>query len=268
MKFLLTLASLVAAVSASGAVKSGHAAADLLAASTTYQPSKPVELAIRLTVDPEWHTYWVNPGEGGMKLGVEWKLPAGWTAGPVGWPVPVRFMTGELPGFGYHGELVLPVTLTPPAGASGDAKIAVKLDWLTCNNDACVPGDAEVTVDLNAGEPATAPNAALITKAKALVPENLQGLTLSVKEDGKNLSLELAAPTGVDPAGLAVFPATAKVVDPGAKIAFVKSGDKWSASVPKSEYLEGPAKALELVLTGGGLTHPATVSWPAAESKK
>lgn len=268
MKFFLTLAALVASASATEAVKSGHAAAELLAASSTYRAAEPVQVAIRLKVDPDWHTYWVNPGEGGMKLGVEWKLPEGWTAGPIGWPVPVRFMTGNLPGFGYHGEVVLPVTLTPPAGASGEAKIAVKLDWLTCSDEACVPGDAEVILTLKEGEPTPAGGAAAIEQARALVPQVLQGLILSVTDAGKDLVLDLKVPGDRDSAKFAVFPATPQMVDAGAKIVFEKKGDSWTATVPKSEYLEGTAKELELVLSGGGLDHPAAVIWRAGESVK
>lgn len=262
MKLLHTLASLMAvSVVASGATHSGHAAAELIASSTTYEAAKPVQAAIRITVDPEWHTYWTNPGEGGMKLGIEWQLPEGWKAGEVGWPVPGRFMTGELPGFGYFGEIVLPVTLTPPANASGPAKIGLKVDWLTCNDAACVPGDAALDLSLSPGAPAPTPAAPVIEKAKAKVPAPVDGLKLEVKDADKNLVLTLTAPKEADPAAFAVFQATPQIVDPAAKIRFAKAGDVWTATVPKSEYLSGPAKGLELVLDGGGLPHPATVTW-------
>ncbi|BCU78356.1 protein-disulfide reductase DsbD domain-containing protein [Luteolibacter sp. LG18] len=261
MKFLYTLASLAVVSGASAATHSGHASAELVAASSSYQGAKPVEAAIRLVVDPEWHTYWTNPGEGGMKLGIEWNLPEGWKAGEVGWPVPGRFMTGELPGFGYFGEIILPVTLTPPADAKGEVKIGLKVDWLTCNDSACIPGDAALDLSLTAADPAPTPSAALIAKAKEKVPRPVEGLVLDVKEDGKNLVLTLTAPAASDPAAFQAFPATPQVVDAAAKIQFAKTGDGWTATVAKSEYLSGAPKALELVLDGGKLPHPARVVW-------
>lgn len=83
------------------AVRSGKAEVDWLSVSATVAPGKPVQTALRLVVDPGWHTYWENPGEGGMGISVKWDLPAGWTAGALEHPVPQRFMTGELAGFGY-----------------------------------------------------------------------------------------------------------------------------------------------------------------------
>lgn len=259
MKFLFSVAALVS--SASAAIHSGHASAELIVASSTYQAGKPVEAAIRITVDPGWHTYWTNPGEGGMKLGAEWVLPEAWTAGPLGWPVPIRFKTGDLPGFGYVGEVLIPVTLTPPATATKPAGISVKLDWLTCNDKACIPGDAAPACELKPGAVAATPSAPSIEKARASLPRPVEGLQLEVTEQGKSLVLTLSAPDGIDPSRAACFPETPQIVDPAAAISFAKSGGKWTATVPKSEYLEGPAKTLVLVLSGGGLPHPALVSW-------
>ncbi|OYV06043.1 MAG: hypothetical protein CFE26_08425 [Verrucomicrobiales bacterium VVV1] len=262
MKLLFPLLAF-ATILPSGAapIHSGHASAELIASSSTFEASKPVNAAIRLTVDSGWHTYWTNPGEGGMKLGAEWVLPEGWSAGPLGWPVPIRFKTGDLPGFGYVGEVIIPVTLTPPPGAPKAARIAVKLDWLTCDESACIPGDAAPTLELSPGPSADTPSAPIIQKAMSQVPAPLEGLALSVAEEGKALILTLTAPAGADPATMAAFPATPQVVDPAATFKFLKSGASWTARVSRSEYLEGSPKSLELVISGGGLPHPATVVW-------
>lgn len=265
MKFLLTLAALVAASASAAPIHSGHASAELITASANYQDGKPVEAAVRLRMDPGWHTYWTNPGEGGMELGLKWNLPEGWSAGDVGWPVPIRFKTGDLPGFGYVGELVLPVTLTPPKGSTGPANISVKLEWLTCNDEACIPGDAAPAIELKAGESSATPDAAAIAKVRAALPRPVEGLKLEVKEEGKNLLLSLTAPGNTDPAAFAVFPETPQVVDAGAVILFGKKEGGWSATVAKSEYLSEPLKEISLVLTGGQLTHPARVLWKKAE---
>lgn len=261
MRTFVFLAALFPLVSLGAEIHSGHASAELLVSSLTFQPSSPVLAAIRLKVDEGWHTYWINPGEGGMKLGAEWVLPEGWSAGPLGWPVPIRFKTGDLPGFGYVGELVIPVMLTPPAGASDPVDIRVKLDWLTCDDKACISGDAAPSVELKPGPVAATPAAPIIEKSRASVPRPLDGLKLGVTEQGKSLLLTLTAPAGIDPSAFASFPATAQVIDASAAIVFSKSDGKWTALVPKSEYLEGPPKALDLVLSGGGLPHPALVSW-------
>ena len=65
-RLLLTFVSLCAVSVA--AVRSGKAEADWISESATYESGKPVRTALRLVLDPGWHTYWENPGEGGMKI--------------------------------------------------------------------------------------------------------------------------------------------------------------------------------------------------------
>jgi len=232
-----------------GFVRSGHATVDWWTSSLNYKPGEAVATAIRMELDPGWHTYWSNPGEGGMKLSVEWKLPPGWTASEPAHPVPMRFMTGGLAGFGYEGEVLYPVTLTPPADATGQVVLTGKLSWLTCDDSACVPGDAELTITLNPGKPVETANARAITAARALVPQPLAGAELVVAEAGGTLTLTLKLPEGApDPAQSRVFPETLQAVDPAAEIKFTKNGDSWTATAPTNEYAAEPLKELALIL--------------------
>lgn len=251
-----------------GAVKSGHAVADLVAGVSSYEAGKPFQVAIRLTVDPGWHTYWINPGVGGMPVKATWTLPEGWKAGELQQPVPKRFMTGELPGFGYEGETVLLVDLTPPAGATGEAECKVKLAWLTCDESACVPGDAELSVKLPAGDGKPGKDAAVVEAAKKKIPVPLD-LHFGVNEVDDLLTLsfipKLTSNADIDLTGFSAFPATPDVVDPGKPIEFKKDGDAWVATVKKNEYADGPVALLDIVLAGGKLKQPLLLSWRAKE---
>lgn len=241
------------------AVRSGKAEADWISTSGTAEAGKPVQTAVRLVLDAGWHTYWKNPGEGGMEISVKWELPEGWTAGELEQPVPKRFMTGDLPGFGYEGTVVFPVTFTAPAGFSGEAKLKGKVSWLTCNDDSCVPGNAELELTLAAGAPAPTNEAGLIAGALEKIPQAEKGAVLKVEEKEKTLVL---AVSGVDLAERSeVFPATPQVVDAGAEFKFVKDGDSWKAEVAKSEYVAAPVKELVLVAAGKGGTNPVAVGW-------
>jgi DsbC/DsbD-like thiol-disulfide interchange protein len=247
-------------------VRSGHAAAELVSGVSTYQAGKPFAVAIRLTIDPGWHSYWINPGVGGMPLKANWTLPDGWQAGELRHPVPKRFTTGELPGFGYEGEVLFLVDLTPPAGATGAAECKVELAWLTCDENACVPGEAELAVEIPAGDGAAGTAAALLAEAGKLIPVPLEGLELEVAEkDGKWVGLVLHAPAGFDPTGCSVFPATPDVIDAAAEPGFVKNQDVWTAVARKNEYADGPATRLDLVLAGGKLSQALVVSWRSAK---
>src|SRR5947209_17609566 len=46
-------------------------------------PGGEVELAIVMRPAPGWHGYWLNPGDAGLPMQVDWHLPTGVAAGPL-----------------------------------------------------------------------------------------------------------------------------------------------------------------------------------------
>src|SRR4051812_38672255 len=148
-----------------------HVQASLVAADATVQPGHPVTVALRLVHDEHWHTYWINPGTG-YATKIDWTLPAGWTAGEIQWPAPyiLRDHTNAIVGNGYNDEVFLPVTLTPPADLKPDDKIELKAsaEWLMCEN-ACIPGDAKLSLTLTVAADAPKPDATWGEKIHATV---------------------------------------------------------------------------------------------------
>lgn len=263
MRFFQLILPLLA-LGAPIAVGKGHARVDWIAISKSCPPGKPVQTAVRMVIDPGWHTYWINPGEGGMKTSFEWKLPPGWTAGEIGSPLPKRFLTGELPGFGYEGTVLFPLLLTPPADFSGTATLSGTISWLACNDGACVPGDSEVTLQLSAGPAAPSAEAGLIEAALAKVPSASDAnYKLHVAEDGNFLKLQIQASSSktTEFPFIHAFPVTPDVIDAGAEIRFTVDGGAWSARVEKSEYATQPIGKLSLVFEGPEGVSPISLSW-------
>jgi DsbC/DsbD-like thiol-disulfide interchange protein len=110
----------------------------------------PFDLGIRFEIEPEWYLYWINPGDAGLPVDVQWKLPEGWTAGPIRFPTPEKMVKGGITAFGYHHELVLLCQITPllAKGKIPSGAIAARLDWLVCR-ESCRPGRAEIRLALN-----------------------------------------------------------------------------------------------------------------------
>lgn len=261
-RIALTFGSLCAVSLA--AVRSGKAQADWVSASATYESGKPVQTAVRLVLDPGWHTYWENPGEGGIKISAKWDLPAGWTAGELEHPVPVRFESGGLAAFGYKGTVVFPVRFTPPPAFTGVAKLKGKISWLACSADQCIPGDAELELSLGPGSAAGTPEAKLIAEALAKVPqlqEKWVHLGVSEKPDTLKLRIEAHVSKPLNLEDYNIFPVTPQTIDPAATIQFTRNGSEWNAEVPKSEYLTKPIKQLTLVLAGKSGQPPISLSW-------
>ncbi|MBC7979393.1 MAG: hypothetical protein H7Y36_02405, partial [Armatimonadetes bacterium] len=144
MKTIACACSLISLASAQS--EKPHATAEWITESSATDPGKSIRTILKMTVDPGWHTYWINPGEGGLPLKLNAQIPAGWTLGEIQYPAPKQFKTGGLSGFGYEGEIHFPLLITPPPKAAKIPPLTATLSWLTCNDDACVPGKAELSL--------------------------------------------------------------------------------------------------------------------------
>ena len=98
---------------------------ELIADAQSIQPGQTLWVALHQTITPGWHTYWQNPGDSGLPTHIEWKLPAGVTAGPILWPAPLALPAGPLVNYGYEGEVYLPSTLSVPKAASPGSNLAI-----------------------------------------------------------------------------------------------------------------------------------------------
>ena len=239
----------------------GRAQADLLMESSTYQPGKPVSAVIRITYEKGWHGYWINPGEGGMKTGVVWKLPDGWKAGQPGYPAPKRQLTGGLISYGYTGEVLLAVTLEPPASATGVAAVEAKLSWLACNDGACVPGEAVVRSTIEAGPPKDGPDAAIVRKAREFLPASCSGASLVVAGSGNLVHLTLAGEALPDLEGAEVFPVTEQALSPKNPILLARDGKTYRATAEMNEYATGDLRNLRIVIHRKDLPRPILAEW-------
>jgi len=186
---------------------SAQVKATLVAAEISVQPGRPITVALHLEHQPKWHTYWSYPGTG-LPTSLTWTLPAGWTAGEIQWPAPkvIRDQTGAITGNGYDGDLLLPVTLTPPANATpgSTTELSAVADWLMCA-DQCVPGKATVRLSLpiTAAAPAADPTwGAKISATLAALPRPAPGWTLTAARSAKNILLTITPAAGTTTAGL------------------------------------------------------------------
>ncbi|MEY2881495.1 MAG: hypothetical protein RLZZ15_3875 [Verrucomicrobiota bacterium] len=209
---VMGLAFAAAAAPARAAVAPSHVQASLVAADASVQPGRAFTVALRLVHDAHWHTYWKNPGTG-LATALKWKLPPGWTASEILWPAPhvIADKAGNITGTGYEGDLLLPVTLTPPADLRpGDTvALAAKADWLMCA-DICVPGFADVALTLPVAAAAPAPDAAWGEKIRATLaalPRAAAAWQVTATRAGKTLTLAVTpAAASAAPTSSAVAP--------------------------------------------------------------
>ncbi|TAG11263.1 MAG: hypothetical protein EAZ42_00900 [Verrucomicrobia bacterium] len=247
----------------SGPAKEPPSRAEWLQSSTHYQAGAPLLTALRIKMEKGWHTYWRNPGAGGMPLSIKWTLPPGWRAGEVQFPVPISFTTGELAGYGYEESVLLPIEIFPPANAKGDAEVSASFSWLTCNDDQCLPGKADLTLRWKIGDDQQTADHQEMIAAWHAIPEMVAEAILELSPADKNSwQLRLKLPEGIacDPNTSDFFPATPDVIAAGAAIQFSREGEWWLAKVPRSDYADAAPKLLDLVIAGKGTPNPIWVT--------
>ncbi len=211
----------------------------------------PIQTIVHMKVAAGWHTYWKNPGEGGIPMKIEAKLPDGWTLSEIQYPAPKLYSSADLPSIGYEGEILLPITIYPPKGGDSPLpEIKATFTWLTCNASSCVPGEAELTLNATG-------DASVIEKAYAATPKPLEGAKLQFVADEKQVSLTLTLPekSKIDPSTFDVFPSTPDAISAATMLRFNASEGKpntWVAIGKSSEYLDVKIEALSIELFKSG----------------
>ncbi len=220
---LAALATLFAATAAIAApVRTPHVEAELVAERTAVVPGEPLTVALRLAMIPRWHTYWRNPGDSGEPTRIDWRLPAGFAAGPIEWPVPRQIPVGPLMNYGYEGEVLLLSRLTPPADLplGRPVTLAAKATWLVCEVQ-CIPEEAELSLVLPAAstsgaDPRWAKSIAAARAELPAPPAALSGWHLSAHGGPGGATLALAPPAGAALRALTFFPFDEGKIEPAA----------------------------------------------------
>lgn len=172
---VLALAPPRPAIAAESAVASTpHGQASLVTDRDGWSANQALGVGLRLHLAPGWHTYWSNPGDAGEAAHVTVAASggAGGQSGPIVWPTPQALPDGPLMSYGYTGDVLLPMTLTPVAVQPGRPMLLkASADWLSCSS-VCVPDHADLTLSLppaSANAP-LAPETALFARARAATP--------------------------------------------------------------------------------------------------
>ena len=202
-------------------------AAGLVAESGVVAPGGTVTLALTMRPSKGWHGYWKNPGDSGMETQVQWKLPAGVTAGPIQYPVPERLIVAGLMNYVYAGDHALLVDLKVPAGVARGTRLPVRarVDFLACTEEICVPQTADVGVELEAGAaPAAGPEAARFDGWRRALPRPL-GSEARFERTGSRFRLAIPLPAGVALSEPYFYPLTDGALSYAAAQSVSRSGD-------------------------------------------
>lgn len=197
---------------------------------------------------PEWHGYWLNPGDAGQAMVLNWALPEGWAAGEPQYPVPQKYIAFDMMNHVYKGDYAVLVPIGVPEGADVSAapKIELNAQWLACSDTLCVPEQDQLTLDPTnvAGEPDqrfdawnTAIPAMLDSKAPFQITDDRLRLAIPIPA-----ALEIGAPH--------VFVRNEQLVNYNDPQIFSREGDLLIAEIPLNQLGDDPDQVSGILAFG------------------
>ena len=160
LRYLLVFFALCVGSAASALAEAKHVRAELIAEQNGVSTEGgTITIALHQSIEPNWHTYWRNPGDAGEPTAITWQLPPGFRAGDIQWPYPTREAVPPLLNFGYSDEVLLLTDVVVPKGLKAGDRVTLKANatWLVCEQ-ICVPEDASLELTLPVVEVGPFPN--------------------------------------------------------------------------------------------------------------
>jgi len=227
-----------------------HAKVELMAEESAMRPGKPLWIGIFFHLDEGWHIYWQNPGDSGEPPKLQWKLPRGFTAGPIRWPQPVRLGSGSIVDYGYEGEVLLmaPIDAPPQSPAISFSSISASVKYIVCR-EICVPGKADLTLSVpQAGD--TSRQRTLFQRTRTQLPASVPaGWRISAQSRKDHFILSVQTNSQVQ---IATFiPITPGEIENSAPQDFVSTKTGFRLTLQKSSQLTKPISVLKGLLVLG-----------------
>ena len=239
---LMTLLGLI--LGAQAHAQAPHVAMRLVVEGGAPAAGGAVTLAIEATPEAGWHAYWKNPGDAGIETVPRWTLPEGWRAGPLRYPVPERLLISGLMNYVYEGPHAYLVDLSAPSGLDGQWPVTVKLDYLVCTREICVPESQTLSAGIvvDQAQP-SADSRARFDRWRAALPKPL-GSPATYQIEAKRFRLAVPFPAGVAIGEAYFYPAGGGAIDYAAPQAVTRNGDQLlietaAAATPAGGQVEG-----------------------------
>ena len=247
-------------------------------------------LGLQIEHQPDWHTYWQNPGDSGLPTRLQFQLPEGLQAGDIAWPLPQKFPIGHLANYGYKDRVLLAVPISVGADFrfpdAGPLTFQLQAEWLVCRQE-CIPQEGQFSLNVTSAAPQT-PHTAAFEAAQQRHPQALAPLKQDatwitggqthLSDDGRQLQLRVhGLPANWRGQTLSAFPVTASVVHnaavQGQDWTQNWQDDVWNAKIPVSEERGDSPSSMRWVLAIGPesapkapafeLDTPVQGNWPA-----
>lgn len=192
---------------------------------------------------------------------MDWRLPSGFTAGPLRWPAPELISSPPLASYGYEREVHMLSTVHVPrtARVGSAVTIAGTVTWVVCKEE-CFADEVELALTRPVGATSEADTAAAraIMAEDARVPVRGADWEFLSAVDSGAIVLRVRPPNGSsvlaggDPERVRFFVDSAGVIDHGAPATVGVDGDALEIRLVRSQYATGTPARLTGVLAVAG----------------
>jgi thiol:disulfide interchange protein len=232
--------------------------AEMTADVKSIAPGSTFSVALKLSHPEEWHSYYQNSGGVELSPSIKWTLPAGFTTGPIQWPVP-QVKDGFFgKSFVYSGSPVFLTEITTPASLKVGETVTLTADatWQICK-ESCINEKKSLVLNL----PVTAKKeidpavTALFEEARASQPGKPSDWKFSASVAGDDILLRVMPDGALGNAPVDFVPDQPFVRSASAGGTIQREGDAWLIRLKraKKDVLENDipqGDALSGVLTG------------------
>ncbi len=196
-----------------------------------------------------------------------WTLPVGASAGEGAYPVPGRLLIDGSMNHVYFNEYAILVPLRIPKGMDSGSRLPVelKISYLVCSRETCVPESADVSTELTIGNGAKDPSAtARFAAWRAALPQRLAAPASFAVEQGKlRVAIPLSGNTAMSDPHL--FVDAAGVVNFAAAQQFTRRNDTLIVETASAGPAPGGFDAVLALSPGKGVSfHARPGSAPAS----
>ncbi len=218
-----------------------------LVAEDAPKPGRNWTVALHFTPrTPEWHGYWSNPGDAGVGMTMQWRLPPGWRAGAPLYPVPQTLTIAGLMNHVFEGDHAVLVPISVPAGAAIPGEISLDLAYLACTDAICVPERARLRLD-----PSRVSGDTRFDRWRAALAPPLDR-TVRFAVTGDRLRLAIPLPEALSLPKPHVFVETRDLVAYAGVQGFARAGDTLVAEVPLVKDAAAPQRIAGIFAFGDG----------------
>ena len=229
-------------------VQTDQVRADLLAyAPNGVNANQTFWVGLKLTHQPEWHTYWKNPGDSGLPTQLAWDLPKGFQAKELLWPTPQKLYVSNLTNYGFEGTALLVTPISVPAGAlltGSSIEVGLHASWLICKQE-CVPqeGDFRIKIPIKSSSAIDSSDFISVIEHQAIeLPKSNQVLELK----GQRLVGQFRGiPKEFLTAPYTVFPELSELISDPRPGAEPKAADRLNSSSMKLDFELHPMRSTQ-----------------------